>query len=90
MEMGQVMSQTAWDQLVCSEQSPNAENIDTIFPPQSQQFLHLYAKLAGTPEYSCCFRGGQNDIQICSLKGETDPLLEDIRKFQLWKKPSSA
>ena len=91
MEMEpEVMSQTALDQLVCSEQSQMLKALIPYISSQSQQFFDLYAKLAGTPEYSCCFRGGQNDIQICSLKGETDPLLEDIRKFQLWKKPSSA
>ena len=64
-----VISQTALDQLVCSEQSQMLKALIPYTSSGNQQFLALY------------------DVQICSLKGETDPLemLEDIRKFSYGK-----
>ena len=74
-----VISQTALDQLVCSEQSQMLKALIPYTSSGNQQFLALYAKLM---EF-------QNTValQICSLKGETDPLemLEDIRKFSYGK-----
>ena len=78
-----VISQTALDQLVCSEQSQMLKALIPYTSSGNQQFLALYAKLMEFQNTVALFRGGQNDVQICSLKGETDPLemLEDIRKF---------
>ena len=83
----EVMSQTALDQLVCSEQSQMLKALIPYTSSQSQQFFALYAKLMELQNTVALFRGGQNDVQICSLKGETDPLemLEDIRKFSYGK-----
>ena len=84
MEMEQdVTSQTALDQLVCSEQSQMLKALIPYTSSQSQKFLALYAKLTELQNTFALFRGAQNDVQICSMKGKTDPLemLEDIRKF---------
>ena len=82
-----VISQTALDQLVCSEQSQMLKALIPYTSSGNQQFLALYAKLMEFQNTVALFRGGQNDVQICSLKGETDPLemLEDIRKFSYGK-----
>ena len=83
-----VISQTALDQLVCSEQSQMLKALIPYTSSGNQQFLALYAKLMEFQNTVALFRGGQNDVQICSLKGETDPLemLEDIRKFSYGKR----
>ena len=82
-----VISQTALDQLVCSEQSQMLKALIPYTSSGNQQFLALYAKLMEFQNTVALFRGGQNDVQICSLKGETDPLemLEDILKFSYGK-----
>lgn len=88
MEMEQdVISQTALDQLVCSEQSQMLKALIPYTSFRSQQFLALYAKLMEFQNTFALFRGGQNDVQICSVKGETDLLemLDDIRKFSYGK-----
>ena len=69
-----VISQTALDQLVCSEQSQMLKALIPYTSSGNQQFLALYAKLMEFQNTVALFRGGQNDVQICSLKGETDPL----------------
>ena len=88
MEMEQgVISQTALDQLVCSEQSQMLKALIPYTSSQSQQFLALYAKLTELQNTLALFRGAQNDVQICSMKEKTDPLemLEDIRQFSYGK-----
>lgn len=88
MEMEQeVISQTALDQLVCSEQSQILKAMIPYISFKNQQFLALYAKLTELQNTFALFRESQNDVQICSLKGETDPveILDDIRKFSYGK-----
>lgn len=88
MEMEQgVISQTALDQLVCSEQSQMLKALIPYTSSKSQQFLALYAKLTELQNTLALFRGAQNDVQICSMKEKTDSLemLEDIRQFSYGK-----
>lgn len=82
-----VISQTALDQLVCSEQSQMLKALIPYTSSKSQQFLALYAKLTELQNTLALFRGAQNDVQICSMKEKTDPLemLEDIRQFSYGK-----
>lgn len=88
MEMEQgVISQTALDQLVCSEQSQMLKALIPYTSSQSQRFLALYAKLTELQNTLALFSGAQNDVQICSMKKKTDPLemLEDVQQFSYGK-----
>ena len=83
-----VISQTALDQLVCSEQSQMLKALIPYTSSGNQQFLALYAKLMEFQNTVALFRGGA-DLQSERRNGSPGDAGR-YSEIQLWKKPSSA
>ena len=82
IEQTEQVSQTAFDQLVCSEQCQMLKAVLPYLPFQGQQILASYAKIRELRNTLSFYAKPQNEMQMCAMSS-SDPteIIENIRRF---------
>ena len=82
----ELISQTALDQMVSSDQTQLIKAAVPYLPPSARQIISLYTKLEELSNTMALFSPGRADMQICENTA-ADPveMLQDIRRFSYGK-----
>ena len=79
----ELISQTALDQMVSSDQTQLIKAAVPYTPPSARQIISLYTKLEELSNTMALFSSERADMQICENTA-ADPveMLQDIRRFR--------
>ena len=82
----ELISQTALDQMVSSDQTQLIKAAVPYLPPSARQIISLYTKLEELSNTMALFSSERADMQICENTA-ADPveMLQDIRRFSYGK-----
>ena len=81
-----MISQSALDQMVTSDQTQMIKAAVPYLPPAGQQLLSVYAKVQELVNTISLFSPANQEMQVCAAE-ITDPLdmIQDIRKYSYGK-----
>lgn len=80
------ITQTALDQMVCSDSGQLLKAAVPYLPPRGQQVISLYSKIMELKNTLSLFAPDRQNVQICAIPS-ADPMemLQDLQRFSYGK-----